>query len=453
MNNLIAFLPPPADADDAARAETLRKQGLFAWADSFLTELGIAHRVREASTIDELRRVTFDADAADVALAIRDALHPASGRKAAHFKGLTEGVLKRILKARFHEMKKGRDQELRAGQGAGQGTGQSDWTDELQLDDEGGVLPLLANLTLFMRCHRDWRGVLGFDQFGARVVIRKPPPFGDDWGDETPDMAWTDHHETQTRIWFQRQQIKAALGDVGRAVQAAARANPFHPVRDYFAALRWDGRPRLETWLIEYFHADATPYIRAIGPRILIAGVARIDKPGCKVDHVPIFEGPQGKFKSEALRTVAIRDEWFTDRLSHVGSKDAALETAGVLLVEIAEMEALTRASSSTIKSFITRRFDRFRPPYGKHPIRQLRQCIFAGTINPPAGGYLTDPTGARRFWPIACHGGIDRDGLERARDQLWAEAVQRYQRGAEWWLETPELEARHRRTESALQG
>ena len=80
-----------------------------------------------------------------------------------------------------------------------------------------------------------------------------------------------------------------------------------------------------------------------------------------------VLEGPQGKQKSEALRTLAVNDDWFTDRLSHVASKDAALEIAGVLIIEIAEMDALTRATSSAIKSFITRRRDRFRPPYGKH--------------------------------------------------------------------------------------
>jgi predicted P-loop ATPase len=142
------------------------------------------------------------------------------------------------------------------------------------------------------------------------------------------------------------------------------------------------------------------------------------------------------------LRTLAIKDEWFTDRLSHLASKDAVLETAGVLLVEIAEMDALTKAKSSAIKSFLTRRHDRFRPPYGKHTIKLPRQCVFAGTINPLVGGYLKDPTGSRRFWPVACIGMIDRDGLEEVRDQLWAEAVYQYKMGASWWLETPELEA-----------
>jgi predicted P-loop ATPase len=246
-----------------------------------------------------------------------------------------------------------------------------------------------------------------------------------------------------TRIWFQRENItKAAAGDVGKAVQAPAKHDSFHPVREVMEAFTWDGTPRLDTWPIDYFHADDTPYIRAIAPRWLISGVARIYDPGCKVDYMPIFEGPQGKQKSEALRVLAIRDAWFTDRLSHLQSKDAALETAGVLIIEVAELDALFRATSSAAKAYITRRDDRFRPPYGKHLISKLRQCIFAGTINPPVGGYFEDSTGARRFWPVLCKGMINLDGLKQVRDQLWAEAVHRYKAGEPHWLETPELEA-----------
>ena len=220
------------------------------------------------------------------------------------------------------------------------------------------------------------------------VVIRKRPP----WGEEVADAPWTDHHDSLARVWFQSEGINPSAGDVGRAVQAAARHNPFHPVRDYFDSLVWDGVPAIILGCNVYFHAEDSDYIRAIGPRYLISAVARIFRPGCKVDHMLVLEGPQGKQKSEALRTLAINDSWFTDRLSHVASKDAALEIAGVLIIEIAEMDALTRATSSAMKAFLTRRRDRFRPPYGKHTINLPRQCVFAGTINPPAGGYLKDP-------------------------------------------------------------
>jgi putative DNA primase/helicase len=427
-------LPVPAsqDADEHARADTQRKQRLFDWADAVLKKLGLAKALAAASSIEELRSVTFNADTVEVTLAIRDALYPASGQRQEHFCGLKERGLKLILNNRFTEWKKMREAASRRRK-------QPEWTDPLILDKQGKIIANLANLTLILTEAPKWKGVLAYDEFNARVVIKGRPP----WEEEASNTPWTDHHETQVRVWFQREgRISPSAGDVGRAVQAAARYNPFHPVRDYYEALVWDGVPRLESWLQRYFHVEDSEYVRAIGPRYPISAVARIYQPGCQVDHTVVLEGPQGKRKSEALRTLAIKDEWFTDRLSHLASKDAILETAGVLLVEIAEMDALTRATSSTIKSFLTRRYDRCRPPYGKHPINLPRQCVFAATINPPVGGYLKDPTGSRRFWPVACHGVIDRDGLEKVRDQLWAEAVHQYKSGAPWWLETPELEA-----------
>jgi hypothetical protein len=429
-----AVVPPPS-AEEHARAETERKRQLFEWADRVLHDLGLAKTVSEANSLDELRKIVFDADAIEVALAIREALHPAAGAKATCFAGIRDGALKQLLKRRFAELKKEREKALR-NPGAGAGTYPPDWTDGLVLDAKGGVRPILKNLILYLHRHPKWEGVLGYDEFAGRVIVRKRPPFGD----VAADCPWTDHYESLTRAWFQGEDIFASQGDIGKAVQSAAKFNSHHPVRAFFDGLSWDGKPRIERWLVTYFHADDTEYARAIGPRFLISAVARIHEPGCKVDHMIILEGPQGRQKSTAL--AALADPWFTDRISHVSSKDASIETAGVLIIEVPEMHELIKAAASASKSFLTRQHDRFRPPYAKHTIKQPRQCVFAGTINPPVGGYVRDPTGARRYLPVACHGIIDREGIARDRDQLWAEAVVRYKAGAPWWLETPELEA-----------
>jgi predicted P-loop ATPase len=440
MANLIPF--PEPDTEAHAQAETERKRRLFAWADALLQHLGLTAKVAQAQSIDELRKIALDIEDVEIEIAIRDALHPVVGARAEHFTGMRAGMLKRLLKARFSDMKKNREAELlgRTGVAGGRSSPYS-WTNELKLDAKGGIRPNLANLTLFLREHPTWKGVIGYDEFSASVVIQKRPY----WGEELPHAAWTDHHESLVRIWFEREDIAASQGNCGKAIQAAARANCFNPVRDYLDACArvWDGKPRIDAWLSTYVCADDTPYTRAIGPRWLISGVARIYEPGCKVDYVLVLESQQqGKQKSEALRVLAVQDAWFTDRVSHVNSKDAAQEMAGVWLIEFSELEALLRATASTTKAFITRRSDRYRPPYGKHTIRRPRQSIFAGTINPPVRGYLRDATGSRRIWPVYCDGMIDLEALARDRDQLWAEAVVRYRAGAKWHLETPELEA-----------
>jgi predicted P-loop ATPase len=123
---------------------------------------------------------------------------------------------------------------------------------------------------------------------------------------------------------------------------------------------------------------------------------------------------------------------WFTDEIADLGSKDAAMQTRGAWIIEIAELDSMSRADVSRTKAFISRTTDRFRPPYGARVIESSRECIFCGTTNKSV--YLTDETGARRFWPIRT-GRIDVDELALARDQLWAEAKAHYDAGERWWL------------------
>ncbi|MFZ0426333.1 MAG: virulence-associated E family protein [Xanthobacteraceae bacterium] len=312
-------------------------------------------------------------------------------------------------------------------------SGRDHWADGLMMNKHGVPLANFRNVLHALRNAPEWHNVLAYDTFAARAITKRPPP----WSDQTV-AQWTDYDDNRACEWFQEHEIAAPFGMVGRGIQTVAHEHPFHPVRNYLDGLNWDGTARLDTWLITYFGVEDSQYVQAVGSRFLISAVARVFSPGCQVDHMLILEGPQGGLKSSALQAVA--GSWFTDRISALGSKDSSMEVAGVWLIEMSELDALTKSTNSAIKSFVTRRHDRFRPPYGKHVVEQPRQCVFAGSIN-PAGGYLKDPTGARRFWPVAC-GHIELDVLVRDRDQLWAEALVRFKAGTVWYLETPELQA-----------
>ena len=251
-----------------------------------------------------------------------------------------------------------------------------------------------------------------------------------------------DQFDTEATRWMERNGVMVKPDVVRRVVDGIARRNTFHPVRDYLESLPpWDGIPRIGTWLTDYCGVESgdeypNHYALAVGEKFLISAVARIMVPGCKADHVLILEGPTGIGKSTAVRILA-SDEWFTDQLADMGSKDSAMQLRGVWIVELGELDVLNRTEMARAKAFISQQTERFRLPYGRRVVSVPRQCVFIGTTN--ADEWLKDETGGRRFWPVRCCQ-IDLSGLRRDRDQLWAEALRRYRDDVKWWLEDPDL-------------
>lgn len=302
---------------------------------------------------------------------------------------------------------------------------------QLRRSEEGRVKPYLVNMIELLTKSQEFKGGIAWCEFSKRILKERGLPWGTSVGE------WTERDTLELRAYIEDEWHQTiAVPTLISGIQAAAFRNPKHPVQTYLNGLCWDGADRLDDWLITYAEASDSPYSRAISRKTLIAAVARIMNPGCKADHVLVLEGEQGIGKSGIIRALAPWDSLVLDSPLDFNNKDSQLALQGCWLVELSELDSLSKGDLSRVKAFITLQEDRFRPPYGRATQSFPRQCVFIGTTNEQH--YLKDQSGNRRFWPVRCSGRIDLDGIRQVRDQLWAEAVHRF-RAAETWHLTQE--------------
>lgn len=319
------------------------------------------------------------------------------------------------------------------------------WRNSLSTDAKGNTIATASNALTILSNDHELRGTLARNVFTAECVLTKPLPAAISNIAPQPGgypRQWTESDVFLMQAYLHRfYSSQFSFEMAGRAMAAVASASSFHPVLQWIEAQIWDRNPRIDAWLINAFATDDTPYVRAIGAKFLIAGVRRIRSPGCQFDHMPVLEGAQGIGKSKACRAL-FGDHWFTDDMPHdFKNKDSPQALLGVWGVELSEVAQITssKAEVETIKAFLSRRIDRFRPPYGRGFILQPRQGLFIGTTN--RSDWLSDETGNRRFWPVQC-ATADPQWVAVNRDQLWAEAAAREATGEAIWLDTADLQA-----------
>ena len=297
----------------------------------------------------------------------------------------------------------------------------------LAVSGSGSVRKTLSNASIALRVCDDVSGRFFYDEHRGRVFVTAELP----WSRHV-NRAWTQHDDVAAAIWMEEAGLPMSVGAVSEAVQHVAYQRRVHPLRSWLEGLVWDGRLRLDTWLSYYLGCEPSSYTAAVGRKFLIQAVARVMSPGCKADYTMILEGSQGTGKSTAIRTLA-SDQYFTDEICDFGSRDAVDQMQGMWIIELAELDMLSRAEAARAKAFLSRSRDRARLAYGRRTEEFPRQCVFVGSTNHDS--YLKDETGNRRFWPVKCGASIDIEALASDRAQLWAEAVAAYHSGERWWF------------------
>lgn len=325
------------------------------------------------------------------------------------------------------------------------------WQSLLDFNEDGGIRATLHNIRLLVQHDPRTAGIPEYNLFTGDVVQRRVPGLApsrrqnaakpaiqlrsDVW--EVRDLVngtlWNDARDNDIRSAFEAPKSQGGYGfkisdrDLKAAVDLVARQNQFHPVREYFESIRWDGVPRAERLFIDYLGSPNDTYHREVARLMLIAGVTRIYEPGHKWDTAIIIEGKQGVGKSTFIRCLG--RNWFAELEGHIGDHKQMIEQLmGAFVLEIPELSGFGKADVQAIKAFISRTTDRGRLAYARRTAEFPRQSIMVGSTNDST--YLGDLTGGRRFLPVACSvASIDGARLEKNIDQIWGEALHLYRR------------------------
>ena len=300
-----------------------------------------------------------------------------------------------------------------------------EWMTELEVDGKSNYLSSANNLNLIFANDPRLKNVFRSNLFDSKKYV-----FG--------NLAWrrVPKPEPIKNVDFSgvRNYIESVYGITGSlkiddSLNLAFEKQSYHPVQQYLSALQWDGQQRIDTLLIDLFGAPDNIYTREAIRKQLTASVARVFRAGCKYDLVLVLAGKeQGTGKSSFIKRLG--REWFSDTFMTVHGKEALEQIQGSWIIEMAELAGLRKSDIESVKHFISKQEDNFRPAYAKTSETFARQCTFWGSTN--TKDFLRDPSGNRRFMPIDVH---DIKVTENPKlieflnddsmlDQIWAEAV-----------------------------
>ena len=239
------------------------------------------------------------------------------------------------------------------------------------------------NVRLLLEGEADLQGIARFNEFSGELLLVRPVTSDPDLvGERGLPRPWTDADTATLQTFIQKQYIpKIGRDKIDAIVSMHARQRAaFHPIRDYLQSLTWDGVPRLDTWMREYWGATKQPaeYLAAVGAAWMISAVARIMELAVRLTMRSCLR---------AIRACANRRRCAFSRVTTILAtrcrRTSATRTRATICAANGSLNCPTSRSSSateieTVKAFIPASYEQYRPSYGRHEIRFPRQCVFA---------------------------------------------------------------------------
>ena len=314
---------------------------------------------------------------------------------------------------------------------------------ELELTKDGDAKSTLHNIATIITNDPRFFRKIAYNEFNNQLVLLSDVKTKSKvvptivCREKENGMLWQDSYDLAIRAVIEGPNgpnkpgygFKVSDRDLVGGVKLAARNNSFHPIReliDKWGAMEHPEESVIDTFLQRHVGAPDTTFTRQAFRMMMIASVARIIEPGCKFDYALILEGPQGIGKSTIIKLIYGSENFGEIDVDLKDRKAVAEQISGKWGCELPEMSSFHKSDHNEAKHFLRRTDDDVRLSYDRTVTRLPRQSVMWGTTNDRR--YLSDPTGNRSYWPIACDGRlIDFAQVLRERDALWTEAVHAY--------------------------
>jgi hypothetical protein len=299
-------------------------------------------------------------------------------------------------------------------------------------DKQGKILPTVTNAVAALRREDFCDARIAHDEFKDATLIA--------WTQDKTWRALRDTDYTRLRGTLEKRGFKNPGRELVRdGVMQIAEDNRFDSAKQWAGSLTWDGVPRVDGFLAGYMGVASGAYAQSVSRYIWTAMAARCLVPGAKCDMVPVLVGGQGTGKSTGVMAMAPEPDAYVEVNLEHRDDNLARSLRGKLVGELGELRGLATKDAEAIKAWITRTHEEWIPKYVEFATKFARRLLFIGTTN--SDEFLADDTGERRWLPVDV-GTIDVAGIERDRDQLWAEAIVLFKRGGVQWQQALTLAA-----------
>ena len=277
------------------------------------------------------------------------------------------------------------------------------------VNDDGDIIPCMANVAALFANNEDVRDMIYWDE------VRQCPMVMHEIGEpaqhsllvygaaETPayPRRFTENDANRLLKWTELQGVGfiVKIPELRQVIDLRVNVFRRNPIIEWLESLTWDGVKRVDTWLCDYLGVKPSEYSHEVSRLSMLSIIERIRHPGCKQDYSLVLQSGQGAAKGKVCRILAIADEFHTDSIDNLHSRDTMVMMGAKIIVEIAENVAARKSEVDATKQALTRQTDEFVQKYEKFVTAQKRQSTYIVTINEYE--FLQDPTGNRRFWPV----------------------------------------------------